>query len=174
MRSAKTDIVQEPVAIILGCSDARVPIEMVFDQELGDLFVIRVAGNVVSPSQLGSAEFAAEKFGTRLIVVLGHSHCGAVTGTLEVLNRPRDPASPNTRYIADLIEPAVAGLLDPKLGYDRETLIREGVRANVRQSVRQLREGSAILKRLVESDGLLVVGAEYSLETGRVDYFEGA
>jgi len=174
MRSAKTDIVQEPVAIILGCSDARVPIEMVFDQELGDLFVIRVAGNVVSPSQLGSAEFAAEKFGTRLIVVLGHSHCGAVTGTLEVLNRPRDPASPNTRYIADLIEPAVAGLLDPKLGYDRETLIGEGVRANVRQSVRQLREGSAILKRLVESDGLLVVGAEYSLETGRVDYFEGA
>ena len=173
MRSAKTDIVQEPVAIILGCSDARVPIEMVFDQELGDLFVIRVAGNVVSPSQLGSAEFAAEKFGTRLIVVLGHSHCGAVTGTLEVLNRPRDPASPNTRYIADLIEPAVAGLLDPKLGYDRETLI-QGVRANVRQSVRQLREGSAILKRLVESDGLLVVGAEYSLETGRVDYFEGA
>ena len=141
MRSAKTDVAQEPIAIILGCSDARVPIEMVFDQELGDLFVIRVAGNVVSPSQWGSAEFAAEKFGTRLIVVLGHSHCGAVVGTLDVLRQPRDPMSRHTRYIADLIEPAVAGLLDPKLGYDRETLIREGVRANVRQSVRQLREG---------------------------------
>jgi carbonic anhydrase len=174
MRSAKTDIVQEPIAIILGCSDARVPIEMVFDQELGDLFVIRVAGNVVSPSQWGSAEFAAEAFGTRLIIVLGHSRCGAVVGTLDVLRRPRDPMSRHTRYIADLIAPAVAGLLDPALGYDRETLIRESVRANVRQSVQQLRQGSSILARLVESEGLLVVGAEYSLETGRVDFFAEA
>ena len=174
MRSAKTDIKQEPIAIILGCSDARVPIEMVFDQELGDLFVIRVAGNIVAPSQWGSAEFAAEKFGTRLIVVLGHSHCGAVVGTLDVLGRPRDPMSSHTRFIADLIEPAVAPLLDPALGYDRETLIRESVRANVRQSVRQLRHGSSILTRLIENDGLLVVGAEYSLETGRVQFVEGA
>jgi carbonic anhydrase len=174
MRSAKTDVAQEPIAIILGCSDARVPIEMVFDQELGDLFVIRVAGNVVSPSQWGSAEFAAEAFGTRLIVVLGHSRCGAVVGTLDVLRQPRDPMSRHTRYIADLIEPAVAGLLAPELGHDLGTVIRESIRANVRHSVERLRHGSSILERMVESEGLLVVGAEYSLETGRVDFFEGA
>ena len=170
MRGAKTDIKQEPIAIILGCSDARVPIEMVFDQELGDLFVIRVAGNVVSPSQWGSAEFAADAFGTRLIVVLGHSRCGAVAGTLAVLSQPRDPMSRHTRFIADLIEPAVAGLLER--GLDSETLLREGIRANVRRSVQQLRHGSSLLERLVETEGLLVVGAEYSLETGRVDFFE--
>jgi carbonic anhydrase len=174
VRSAKTDFEQEPFAILLGCSDSRVPVEIVFDQELGDLFVIRVAGNIVAPSQLGSVEFAAEKFGTRLVVVLGHTHCGAVVGTLDLLRRPRDPFSPHTRFIADRIAPAVAGLLAPELGHDGETLIREGVRANVRHSVDQLRHGSKILERMIESDGLLVVGAEYSLETGRVDFFEEA
>jgi carbonic anhydrase len=176
MRSAKTDIKQEPIAIILGCSDARVPIEMVFDQELGDLFVIRVAGNGIGVGGLGSFRYAAAHFpgSLRLVVVLGHSHCGAVVGTLDVLGRPRDPMSSHTRFIADLIEPAVAPLLAPALGYDRETLIREAVRANVRQSVRQLRHGSGILTRLIENDGLLVVGAEYSLETGRVRFVEGA
>jgi carbonic anhydrase len=174
VRSAKTDFEQEPFAILLGCSDARVPVEIVFDQELGDLFVIRVAGNIVAPSQLGSVEFAAEKFGTRLVVVLGHTHCGAVVGTLDLLRGPRDPFSPHTLFIADRIAPAVAGLLAPELGHDGETLIREGVRANVRHSVDQLRHGSKILERMIESDGLLVVGAEYSLETGRVDFFEEA
>jgi carbonic anhydrase len=172
MRSAKTDIEQKPIAIILGCSDARVPIEMVFDQGLGDLFVIRVAGNIVAPSQLGSVEFAAEKFATRLVVVLGHTHCGAVVGTLDLLRKPRDPFSPHTRFIADRIAPAVAGLLAPELGHDKETLIREGVRANVRHSVKQLRHDSKILERMIESDGLLVVGAEYSLATGRVEFFD--
>jgi carbonic anhydrase len=172
MRSAKTDFDQEPFAILLGCSDSRVPIEIVFDQALGDLFVIRVAGNIVAPSQLGSVEFAAGKFGTRLVVVLGHTHCGAVVGTLHVLRQPTEPFSPHTRFIADRIAPALTGLLAPELGHDEETLIREGVRANVRQSVNQLRHGSKALEGMIESDGLLVVGAEYSLATGRVDFFD--
>jgi carbonic anhydrase len=164
----------EPFAIILGCSDSRVPVELVFDQDLGDLFVIRVAGNIVAPSQLGSAEFAAEQFGTRLIVVLGHSHCGAILGTLEQLKRPTPPLSPHTRFIADLIRPAVEGLVAPELGYNRETLVAKSVRANVRQSVEQLRHGSRILERLTLDEDLLVVGAEYSLETGRVAFLDDA
>lgn len=172
MLRARTDSKQEPSAIILGCADARVPVEIVFDQDLGDLFVIRVAGNIVAPSQLGSIEFAAEQFGTRLVVVLGHSNCGAILGTLEQLRRPRPPLSPHTRFIADLIRPAVEGFLEPGLGYDRKTLVEKSVRANVRQSVAQLRHGSAILERLIEGDGMLVVGAEYSLQTGKVEFLD--
>ena len=172
MVRARTSAKPEPLAIILGCSDSRVPVEIVFDQDLGDLFVIRVAGNIVAPSQLGSIEFAAEEFGTRLVVVLGHSHCGAILGTLELLRRPRPPMSPHTRFIADRISPAIAGLLAPGLGHDRETLIAQSVRANVRQSVAQLRHGSTILERLIESEQMLVVGAEYSLESGRVEFFD--
>ena len=143
-----------------------------FDQDLGDLFVIRVAGNIVAPSQLGSAEFAAEQFGTRLVVVLGHTHCGAILGTLEQLRRPTAARSPHMRFVANCISPALTGLLAPELGHDRDTLIRKSVRANVRQSVGQLRHGSKILERLIESDHLLVVGAEYSLETGRVEFLD--
>jgi len=172
MRGAKTNFEQKPFAIILGCSDSRVPVEIVFDQDLGDLFVIRVAGNIVAPSQLGSVEFAAEEFGTPLVVVLGHTHCGAILGTLERLRRPAEGRSPHMRFVAERIEPAVAGLLAPECGYDRETLIRKSVRANVRQSVEQLRHGSKILERLIENGRLRVVGAEYSLESGRVDFFE--
>src|SRR5271157_2642032 len=86
---------QEPFAIILGCSDSRVPAEIVFDQGLGDLFVIRVAGNIVAPSQIGSVEFAAERFGTRLVVVLGHSSCGAIEAAIEAVVQRRGPASRN-------------------------------------------------------------------------------
>ena len=162
---------QAPFAIILGCSDSRVPAEIVFDQGLGDLFVIRVAGNVVAPSQIGSVEFAAERFGTRLVVVLGHSTCGAVVATLEELERPTEMRSPNLRSIVDRIRPAVEGLVEAGLGRDREALLHHAVRANTRASVDHLRHGSATLERLIESDGLLVVGAEYSLETGVVDFF---
>ncbi|WP_280156390.1 carbonic anhydrase [Piscinibacter sp. XHJ-5] len=172
MRRAKTILTQEPFAIILGCSDSRVPVEIVFDQDLGDLFVIRVAGNVVTPSQLGSVEYAAEQFGTRLVVVLGHTHCGAILGTLEQLRRPTEARSPHMRFIANCIRPALTDLLAPERSYDRETLIRKSIRANVRQSVEQMRHGSKILERLIESDQLLVVGAEYSLETGRVEFFD--
>jgi carbonic anhydrase len=162
---------QAPFAIILGCSDSRVPAELVFDQGLGDLFVIRVAGNIVASSQIGSVEFAAERFGTRLVVVLGHSLCGAVISTLEELQRPRESQSPNLRSIVNRIRPAVEGLLDTELRQNPEALLRQAVRANIHSSVSSLRHGSQILEGLIEKGVLWVVGAEYSLETGLVDFF---
>jgi carbonic anhydrase len=162
---------QEPLAIVLGCSDSRVPAEIVFDQGLGDLFVIRVAGNIVAPSQVGSVEFAAEAFGTRLVVVLGHSQCGAIQATLDELQQPTAGQSRNLRSIVDRIRPAVEGLFATPLKEDRDALVREAVRANIRASVNHLRHGSAVLEQLA-GDGLLVVGAEYSLESGVVDFFE--
>jgi carbonic anhydrase len=165
---------QEPFAIILGCSDSRVPAEMVFDQGLGDLFVIRVAGNIVAPSQVGSVEFAAERFGTRLVVVLGHSRCGAVQATLEELGRPTDNQSRNLRSIVDRIRPSVEPLLANGFGGDREALVERAVRANIRVSVDHLRHGSEVLEQLVEENGLLIVGAEYALETGEVEFFDRA
>src|SRR5262245_59089065 len=164
---------QEPFAIILGCSDSRVPAEIVFDQGLGDLFVIRVAGNIVAPSQVGSVEFAAERFGTRLVVVLGHSSCGAILATLEELGRPSEDRSRNLRSIVDRIRPSVEALLATELEGDPEALVREAVRANIRSSANQLRNGSQILEELIRKDGLVVVGAEYSLESGEVDFFDG-
>jgi carbonic anhydrase len=164
---------QEPFAVVLGCSDSRVPVEIVFDQGLGDLLVIRVAGNIVAPSQIGSVEFAAERFGTRLVVVMGHTNCGAVEATIEELRQPREKQSPNLRSIVDRIRPSVEGLLSTELRNDIQALAHEAVRANVRVSVNALRHGSRILEDL-ERDGLRVVGAEYSLETGIVDFFEGA
>jgi carbonic anhydrase len=164
---------QEPFAIVLGCSDSRVPAEIVFDQGLGDLFVIRVAGNVVAPSQVGSVEFAAERFGTRLVVVLGHSGCGAVQATIEQLTRPAEKQSRNLRAIVDRVRPAVEPLLATPLRDDPQALVRDAVRANVRASASHLRHGSEILEQLIARDGLLVVGAEYSLETGVVEFFEG-
>jgi len=164
---------QTPFAIVLGCSDSRVPAELVFDQTLGDLFVIRVAGNIVAPSQIGSIEFAADRFGSQLVVVLGHSQCGAVEATVEQLERPSESRSPNLRLIVDRIRPSVQTLLETELRHDRATLIRQSVRANIRASVDHLRHGSQILEQLIQDDRLLVVGAEYSLETGVVEFFEG-
>jgi carbonic anhydrase len=164
---------QAPFATILGCSDSRVPVEIVFDQGLGDLFVIRVAGNIVAPSQIGSVEFAVERFGTPLVVVLGHSRCGAVGATLEALRQPAATGSPNLNSIVNRIRPAVEGLLSTELRHDPEALQREAVRANVRAAVDQLRRGSPIIEHALHSAGLLVVGAEYSLDTGRVDFFDG-
>ena len=163
---------QAPFAIILGCSDARVPAEIVFDQGLGDLFVIRVAGNIVAPSQVGSVEFAAEAFGTRLVVVLGHSNCGAIHATLQQLARPWREQSRNLSTIVDRIRPAVEGLLDAPSA-DPGTLEHQAVRANIRMSADHLRHGSEVLEQLIRKQGLLVVGAEYSLETGIVDFFDG-
>jgi len=164
---------QEPLAIILGCSDARVPAEIVFDQGLGDLFVIRVAGNIVAPSQVGSVEFAAAAFGTRLVVVLGHSNCGAIHATLEQLARPSRDQSPNLRSIVNRIRPAVEALIERSTGVDRDALVQQAVRANIRVSADHLRHGSEVLEQAIEKDGLLVVGAEYSLESGVVDFFDG-
>ena len=164
---------QEPFAIILGCSDARVPAEIVFDQGLGDLFVIRVAGNIVAPSQVGSVEFAAERFGTPLVVVLGHSQCGAILATLEQLSRPTANQSPNLRAIVDRVRPSVEVLLDTDIGRDPKALVQHAVRANIRVSANHLRHGSRVLEQLMEEDRLLVVGAEYSIETGAVEFFDG-
>jgi len=164
---------QEPFAIILGCSDSRVPAEIVFDQGLGDLFVIRVAGNIVAPSQVGSVEFAAERFGTPLVVVLGHSRCGAILATLEELLRPSQDQSRNLRSIVKRVRPSVEPLLQTPLRDDHEALVEQAVRANVRAAANQLRHGSEVLEQLEGQGRLLIVGAEYSLETGLVDFFDG-
>jgi carbonic anhydrase len=164
---------QQPFAIVLGCSDSRVPAEIVFDQGLGDLFVIRVAGNIVAASQVGSVEFAAAQFGTRLVVVLGHSQCGAVAATVAELQRPTANQSRNIQSIVDRIRPAVAELMVTELRHQPQALLQAAVRANVRASASQLRHGSPILEALIEREGLLVMGAEYSLETGVVDFFDG-
>jgi len=164
---------QEPFAIILGCSDSRVPAEIVFDQGLGDLFVIRVAGNIVASSQIGSVEFAAARFGTPLVVVLGHSRCGAILATLEELMRARENQSRNLRSIVDRIRPSVETLLATDLRHDPDALVRHAVRANVRVSASHLRHGSEVLEQLIQRDRLLIVSAEYCLETGVVDFFDG-
>lgn len=164
---------QQPFAIVLGCSDSRVPAEMVFDQGLGDLFVIRVAGNVVAPSQVGSVEFAAEYFGTSLVVVLGHTRCGAVIATIDSLTGGERPPSPNLGSIVGRVRPAVEPLLEANPDGDRDELVRRAVRANVRAAANQLRHGSELLERLIEQQRLLVVGAEYSLDTGVVEFFDG-
>lgn len=165
---------QNPLAIVLGCSDSRVPAELVFDQGLGDLFVIRVAGNIVMPSQIGSVEFAAQQFGTPLVVVLGHSCCGAVVATLDELDQPSADRSPNLRLIVDAIRPSVQALYDAHAGGGREGLVHAAVRENIRASVDRLRHGSAIIESLVSEKKLMVVGAEYSLETGRVAFLDPA
>ncbi len=164
---------QEPFAIILGCSDSRVPAELVFDQGLGDLFVIRVAGNIVAPSQVGSVEFAASRFNTRLVVVLGHSQCGAIEATLEEMGRPTMEQSRNLRTIVDRIRPALEPLRSTELIHDHAHLIPLAVRANIRASANHLRHGSEILEQLIQDEGLVIIGAEYSLETGIVDFFDG-
>ena len=165
---------QEPFAIVLGCSDSRVPAEIIFDQGLGDLFVIRVAGNVVAPSGVGSVEFAAARFGTRLVVVLGHSGCGAVAATIEELQGVQQVHSKNLRSIVDRIRPSVESLLEVSRTWAPEELLRQAVRANIRMSANQLRHGSQLLEQLIEENGLVVVGAEYSLESGLVDFLDSS
>lgn len=163
---------QAPFAIVLGCSDSRVPAELVFDQGFGDLFVIRVAGNVVAPSQVGSVEFAAARFGTRLVVVMGHSQCGAIVAALEELQGQATTPSRNLRSIVDRVRPSVEAVLAGRQGDPQDRLIGAAVRANVRASVDHLRHGSELLEQLIRTDGLRVVGAEYSLETGRVAFLD--
>ena len=165
---------QQPFAIVLGCSDSRVPAELVFDQGLGDLFVIRVAGNIVAPSQVGSVEFAAARFETRLVVVLGHTQCGAIIATLEELQRPAENQSPNLRAIVDRVRPSVEGLFASDIDRDSDAFVNLAVRANIIASVNHLRHGSPVLEQLIAHDGLLVVGAEYSLETGVVEFLDEA
>ncbi len=171
-RRAKLTAAQEPFAIVLGCSDSRVPVEIVFNQGPGDLFVIRVAGNIVAPSLVGSVEFAADRFGTRLVVVMGHSSCGAIAATIEELHRPTTNQSPNQRAIVDRIRPGVEALVKAKEAEGALAVEHAAMTANVLSSVDQLRHGSAIIEGLIRSDGLLVVGAWYSLETGKVEFLD--
>jgi len=163
---------QEPLAIVLGCSDSRVPAEINFDQGLGDLFVVRVAGNIVASSQIGSIEFAAERFGARLVVVLGHSDCTAVQTALEQVERPSESRSPYLDTIVDLVRRTLRSLLELDSWQERGDLMREAVRANIRASMSHLRFGSNILGQMIDEDGLLIVGAEYSLRTGVVHFFD--
>ncbi|HEY8608493.1 MAG TPA: carbonic anhydrase [Noviherbaspirillum sp.] len=164
---------QAPFAIILGCSDSRVPAELVFDQGLGALFVIRIAGNIVAPSQIASVEFAAERFGTPLVVVLGHSRCGAVAATLEQITQPTQNQSVHLHSIVERVRPAVEPLLETELRNDPDALVCAAIRANVRISADHLRHGSEILEQRIAQRQLMIVGAEYSLETGVVDFFDG-
>ena len=163
---------QEPFAIILGCSDSRVPAELVFDQGLGDLFVIRVAGNIVAPSQIASVEYCAETFKTQLVVVMGHTHCGAVDATLSELKLPLEERSENLRAIVNRIGPSVESLLETDLVNQPDELMRVAVRSNVRACVAHLHHGSKILEQLTISNGLEIVGAEYCLESGKVEFFD--
>jgi carbonic anhydrase len=165
---------QTPFAIILGCSDSRVPAEIIFDQSLGDLFVIRVAGNIVAPSQIGSVEFAAERFGTPLVVVLGHSMCGAVKATLDELETPAAARSSNLLSIVNRIRPSVAPLFETELRRDPGRLLNAAIRANILAAANHLRHGSPLLEKLIQQGGLSIVGAEYSLQTGQVDFFDGS
>jgi carbonic anhydrase len=169
-RRRQVAIAQEPFAIILGCSDSRVPAEIIFDQGLGDLFVIRVAGNIVAPSQIGSVEFAAARYGTRLVVVLGHSNCGAILATVEELSRRSEEQSRNLRSIVDRVRPSVESLMATELRHNHDALVQAAVLANIRVSTNQLRHGSEMLEQMIQNDGLRVVGAEYSLETGVVAF----
>ena len=173
-RRGKLTAAQEPFAIVLGCSDSRVPVELVFNQGPGDLFVIRVAGNIVAPSLIGSVEFAADRFGTRLVVVLGHSSCGAIAATIEELHRPTPNPSPNQRAIVDRIRPGVEKIVARHASKGALAVEHAAMTENVRASVEQLRHGSKIIEGLIASDGLLVTGAWYSLETGKVEFLDGS
>jgi carbonic anhydrase len=163
---------QKPFAVILGCSDSRVPAEIVFDQGLGDLFVIRVAGNIVAPSQIGSVEFACQRFGTQLVVVLGHTRCGAVTATVDSLLTDPDHISPNIAAIVGRVQPAVQPVIDQHEGASREEIIQLSGRANVELSVNSLRERSEILDGLIRAGELKIVGAEYAIDSGEVEFYD--
>jgi len=162
---------QSPFAVVLGCSDSRVPVEIIFDQGIGDLFVVRVAGSIAAHSQTGSIEFAARSFGMRLIVVLGHSRCGAIEAVVEELRKPSDLQSDNLDFIVDRIRPAVEQVMAEGYGHDPEMLVAAVGRENVRRSTETLRNSSKIIEQLVNEEGLMIIGAEYSLQTGVVDFF---
>jgi carbonic anhydrase len=165
-------VVQSPCAIVLGCSDSRAPAEIVFDQGLGDLFVIRVAGNIVAPSQVGSVEFAAEHFGTRLVVVMGHTHCGAIDAAIAAIAGGQARPSQNIMSIVNRVRPGIEALVATDLARDPERLRREAMRANVRASVSHLRHGSEVIEHLAQREGLVVVGSELDLATGEVSFFD--
>ena len=169
-RRLNTSDSQSPFAVILGCSDSRVPAEYVFDQGIGDLFVVRVAGNIAATSQIASVEFALAKFGTKLIVVLGHAQCGAVIATLEDLENQTGAGTVHLEGVVSQIQPAVQAVLDRQQGADREEIIAGAVRENVRHAMADMQRDSTVIADAV-SDDAMIVGAEYSLHTGIVEFF---
>lgn len=162
---------QHPYAIVLSCSDSRVPAEIIFDCGLGELFVVRVAGNVVAPSLVGSVEYAVTTFGTSLVVVMGHTCCGAIRATLDVLRNGNKPISDNVRDLVERVTPAAAEFATSNL--PEAEIVKRTTRANIRVSASHLRYGSKLLERLVHEGKIAIVGAEASLETGFVDFFDG-
>lgn len=166
---------QRPHTIVVGCSDSRVPVELIFDQGFGDLFVVRVAGNILAPSLVGSVEFAAAEFGSRLVVVLGHRHCGAIGATIKSIKDASAAPSPNINVIVETISRNVASLFDNENvdNLDADALSFQAMRTNVTASAQYLRHQSPVLTPLIENDGLQVVGAEFDVETGVVDFFDG-
>ncbi len=162
---------QNPMAVILGCSDSRVPAELVFDQGVGDLFVIRIAGNIVAPSQIGSIEFACQQFKTQLVVVLGHTNCGAISATIDSLLSDPDQMSPNLASIVDRLKPAVSPVINDDIVRDRSSLMKKAMQANIEYSTQQLQIRSKIIRDLINNKQLKIVGAEYSIETGEVEFY---
>jgi carbonic anhydrase len=163
---------QTPFAIVLSCADSRVPSEMVFDCGLGELFVVRVAGNIVAPSLIGSIEFAAENFGTQLCVVMGHSQCGAVAATVGAAQTGTRPESDNVQNIVLEILPSVKAAMRETSGSSKDQLVRTATELNVRRSVANLVERSAVIGRLVADGKLRVVGANYDLHSGEVVFYD--
>ena len=165
---------QKPFAVVVGCSDSRAPAELVFDQGLGQLFVVRVAGNVIAPSGIGSVEFAAAQFGTRLVVVMGHTQCGAIAATCESIRNGDTPESRNLRSITERIRPHVEDLvrLEEEAKVSPELVLRHAIRANARSCADRLRHGSELIESLVEEGWLHVVPSVYDLSTGEVEFFD--
>lgn len=162
-----------PFAIILSCSDSRAPSELLFDQGLGDLFVIRVAGNIVAPSIIGSVEYAAEVMKAQLVVVMGHTQCGAVQATYDAVQSKKPVFSENIHDIVLRIAPHIHGVIAQRKGKtDRAKLLRDAMRANVMASADHLRHGSRILEEKVRKNELMIVGAEYDIDSGMVDFFD--
>lgn len=153
---------QHPFAVILSCADSRVPPELIFDQGLGDLFVIRVAGNIAADDELGSIEYAVEHLHTKLIMVLGHEKCGAVTAAVQ-----GGKAEGHLESLVSAIRPSVE-----EAGNLPGDKVHNCVVANARHVARQIRESEPVLKELIQKEGVKVVAADYALDSGRVTLIE--
>lgn len=166
-RMETAELGQKPYATVLGCSDARVPPEVVFDQGFAELFVIRVAGNVCGESELASAEYGTKYLGTQLLVVLGHSKCGAVDATLK--GAELEGSLPK---LVSMIEPAVESAKRKHPNLKDEELLNEAIESNCRQTINQLMKGSTVLRELVQSNKLKIVGAIRNIQSGKVHWIK--
>jgi len=161
---------QKPFAVVLSCADSRVPAEAIFNQGVGDIFVVRVAGNIATPSQIGSIEFACENFGSSLIVVLGHSGCGAIKASIGCSENGTDGLSPSLKSIVDEILPAIEPVLNNAEIKPAE-LLQASTKANVEKTILDITNKSSLLKGLVDQGNLEIIGAEFSVETGLVNFY---